>query len=175
MRHVMNVRKTLGTRTIFNLLGPLTNPANATNQLLGVYDKKWLTTHCETLKELGSKNVLVVHGCDGMDEITLTNNTYICELKNNNINNYTFDPREIGYEYLSLEDIKGGDPQYNAECFLKMINGGHKKFQKIVEINAGAALYLVGMAKNIKEGSEIVAKTIDEGKTKNFITKIING
>jgi len=175
MRHVMNVRKTLGTRTIFNLLGPLTNPANATNQLLGVYDKKWLTTHCETLKELGSKNVLVVHGYDGMDEITLTNNTYICELQNNNINNYTFDPREIGYEYLSLEDIKGGDPQYNAECFLKMINGGHKKFQKIVEINAGAALYLVGMAKNIKEGSEIVAKTIDEGKTKNFITKIING
>ena len=175
MKHVMKVRKTLGTRTIFNLLGPLTNPANATNQLLGVYDKKWLTTHCETLKELGSKNVLVVHGYDGMDEITLTNNTYICELKNNNINNYTFDPREIGYEYLSLEDIKGGDPQYNAECFLKMINGGHKKFQKIVEINAGAALYLVGMAKNIKEGSEIVAKTIDEGKTKNFITKIING
>ncbi len=175
MRHVMNVRKTLGTRTIFNLLGPLTNPANATNQLLGVYDKKWLTTHCETLKELGSKNVLVVHGYDGMDEITLTNNTYICELKNNNINNYTFDPREIGYEYILLEDIKGGDPQYNAECFLKMINGDHKKFQKIVEINAGAALYLVGMAKNIKEGSEIVAKTIDEGKTKNFITKIING
>ncbi|PPR49392.1 MAG: Anthranilate phosphoribosyltransferase [Alphaproteobacteria bacterium MarineAlpha5_Bin5] len=175
MRHVMNVRKNLGTRTIFNLLGPLTNPANATNQLLGVYDKKWLTTHCETLKELGSKNVLVVHGYDGLDEITLTNNTYICELKNNNINNYTFDPREIGYEYISLEDIKGGDPQYNAECFLKMINGDHKKFQKIVEINAGAALYLVGMAKNIKEGSEIVAKTIDEGKTKNFITKIING
>ena len=175
MKHVMKVRKTLETRTIFNLLGPLTNPANATNQLLGVYDKKWLTTHCETLKELGSKNVLVVHGYDGLDEITLTNNTYICELKNNNINNYTFDPREIGYEYILLEDIKGGDPKYNAECFLKMINGGHQKFQKIVEINAGAALYLVGMAKNIKEGSEIVAKTIDEGKTKNFITKIING
>ena len=147
MKHVINVRKTLATRTIFNLLGPLTNPANAKNQLLGVYDKKWLTTHCETLKELGSQNVLIVHGCDGLDEITLTNNTLISELKNNKISNYTFDPREIGYEYISLEDIKGGDPQYNADCFLKMINGNHKKFQKIVEINAGAALYLAGMAK----------------------------
>ena len=175
MRHVINVRKTLATRTIFNLLGPLTNPANAKNQLLGVYDKKWLTTHCETLKQLGSKNVLVVHGYDGLDEITLTNNTFICELKNNNINKYTFDPREIGYEYILLEDIKGGDPKYNAECFLKMINGHYKKFQKIVEINAGAALYLGGKAKNIKEGSEIVKKTINEGVTKNFITKIING
>ncbi len=175
MKHVINVRKTLGTRTIFNLLGPLTNPANAKNQLLGVYDKKWLSIHCETLKELGSKNVLVVHGYDGLDEITLTNNTFICELKNNNIHNYTFDPREIGYDYISLEDIKGGDPHYNAECFLKMINGDHKNFQKIVEINAGAALYLAGMAQNIKEGCEIVAKTIDQGITKNFITKIING
>ena len=175
MRHVINVRKTLGTRTIFNLLGPLTNPANAKNQLLGVYDKKWLTTHCETLKKLGSQNVLIVHGCDGLDEITLTNNTLISELKNNKISNYTFDPREIGYEYISLEDIKGGDPQYNADCFLKMINGNHKKFQKIVEINAGAALYLAGMAKNIKEGTEIVKKTINEGKTKNLITKIVDG
>ena len=174
MRHVINVRKTLGTRTIFNLLGPLTNPASAKNQLLGVYDKKWLKTHCETLKELGSNNVLVVHGYDGLDEITLTDNTLICELKNNNIKHYTFDPREIGYEYITLADIKGGDPEYNADCFLKMINGEHKKFQKIVEINAGAALYLAGIAKNIKEGSIIVAKTIDEGLTKNFITKIIN-
>ena len=174
MKHVINVRKTLGTRTIFNLLGPLTNPANAKNQLLGVYDKKWLTTHCETLKELGSQNVLIVHGLDGLDEITLTNNTFICELKNNQINNYTFDPREIGYEYISLEDIKGGDPQYNAKSFLKMINGEYKKFQKIVEINAGAALYLAGMAKNIKEGSAIAKKTINEGKTKNFIKNIIN-
>ena len=94
--------------------------------------------------------------------------------KNNQINNYTFDPREIGYEYISLEDIKGGDPQYNAKSFLKMINGEYKKFQKIVEINAGAALYLAGMAKNIKEGSAIAKKTINEGKTKNFIKNIIN-
>ena len=86
MKHVINVRKNLQTRTIFNLLGPLTNPANAKNQLLGVFEKKWLSIHCEALKELGSERVMIVHGIDGLDEITLTNNTLIAELKNNQIN-----------------------------------------------------------------------------------------
>ena len=174
MKHVINVRKTLGTRTIFNLLGPLTNPANAKNQLLGVYDKRWLNTHCEALKDLGSKKVMIVHGFDGLDEITLSQNTYICELKENKIYNYNFDPREIGYEYISLEDIKGGDPKYNAESFLKMINGDYIKFQKIVEINTGAAIYLAGKAKNIKEGALIAKKNITEGRTKEFISSITN-
>ena len=175
MKHVINVRKTLGTRTIFNLLGPLTNPANAKNQLLGVYDKKWLNTHCEVLKELGSKNVMVVHGFDGLDEITLSQNTHICELKNDNIYNYNFDPREIGYEYIALDEIRGGDPKYNAESFLKMINGNFVQFQKIVEINAGAAIYLSGKAKDIKEGALIAQKSINENKTKDFISRITNG
>ena len=174
MKHVINVRKTLGTRTIFNLLGPLTNPANARNQLLGVYDKKWLITHCEVLKELGSNNVMVVHGEDGLDEITLSKNTYVCELKDKKIKNYILDPREIGYDYISLEEIKGGDPQYNAECFLKMIEGNFNQFQNIVELNAGAAIYLAGKCSNIKEGAIIANKTISEGKTKEFITKITN-
>jgi len=174
MKHVINVRKTLGTRTIFNLLGPLTNPANAKNQLLGVYDKRWLNTHCEVLNELGSNKVMVVHGFDGLDEITLSQNTYICELKNKKITSYNFDPRDIGYEYILLEDIKGGDPKYNAECFMKMINGGYNQFQKIVEINAGAAIFLSGKAINIKEGALIAKKSISEGKTKEFISKITN-
>ena len=174
MKHVINVRKTLATRTIFNLLGPLTNPANAKNQLLGVYDKKWLNTHCEVLKELGSKNVLVVHGLDGLDEITLTDKTHICELKHNKIFNYNFDPRDIDYNFISLNDIKGGDPKYNAECFNKMINGDYIEFQKIVEINAGAALYVAGKATNLKEGAIIAKKSIVEGRAKEFIKKIIN-
>ena len=174
MKYVINVRKTLGTRTIFNLLGPLTNPANATNQLLGVYDKKWLNTHCEVLKELGSNNVMVVHGVDGLDEITLSQNTHICELKDQTIHNYILDPREFGYDYISLEEIKGGDPQYNAKCFLKMIDGNFNQFQNIVELNAGAAIYLAGKCSNIKEGAIIANKTISEGKTKEFITKITN-
>ena len=174
MKHVINVRKTLGTRTIFNLLGPLTNPANAKNQLLGVYEKKWLNTHCEVLNELGSNKVMIVHGFDGLDEITLSQNTYICELKDKKIKNYNFDPRDIGYDYISLEDIKGGDPKYNAECFIKMINGEYDQFQKIVEINAGAAIYLSGKASDIKEGALIAQKSITEGKTKDFISNITN-
>ncbi len=174
MKHVVNVRKTLETRTIFNLLGPLINPANTKNQLLGVYDKKWLNTHCEVLKELGSKNVLVVHGFDGLDEITLSNNTEICELKKNKIESYIFDPRDIGYDYITLEEIKGGDPEYNAKSFMKMINGEYPPFQKIVEVNAGAAIYLAGKVENIKEGAFIAQKSIVEGKTKKFISKVTN-
>ena len=174
MKHVINVRKALATRTIFNLLGPLTNPANAKNQLLGVYDKKWLNTHCEVLKELGSKNVMIVNGLDGLDEITLSQNTYVYELKDEKILNYIFDPREIGYNYISIEKIKGGDPKYNAESFFKMINGNFEEFQKIVEINAGAAIYLSGKCSNIKEGAIIANKFISDGRTKEFITKIIN-
>ena len=174
MKHVINVRKTLSTRTVFNLLGPLINPANAKNQLLGVYDKKWLNIHCEVLNELGSNKVMVVHGFDGLDEITLSQNTHICELKDKKIHNYNFDPRDIGYDYISLDGIKGGDPKYNAESFMKMINGDYPQFQKIVEINAGAAIYLADKAKNIKEGALIAHKSITEGKTKEFLSNIIN-
>ena len=124
------------------------------------------------LNELGSNKVMVVHGFDGLDEITLSQNTYICELQNKKITNYNFDPRDIGYEYISLDDIKGGDPKYNAECFMKMINGDYNQFQKIVEINAGAAIYLSGKAINIKEGALIAEKSIAEGKTKEFISRI---
>tara|TARA_Y100001970_G_scaffold252961_1_gene327206 strand:- start:915 stop:1916 length:1002 start_codon:yes stop_codon:yes gene_type:complete len=174
MKYVINVRKTLGTRTIFNLLGPLTNPANTKNQLLGVYNEKWLSTHCEVLKDLGSQNVMVVHGIDGLDEITLSNNTLISELKEKKITSYTFDPRDIGYDYISLEEIKGGDPQYNAECFLKMIDSNYPQFQKIVELNAGAAIYLSGKCSNIKDGALIASEAINKGITKKFITKITN-
>ena len=95
-------------------------------------------------------------------------------LKDKTINSYTLDPRDIGYDYISLEDIKGGDPKYNAECFLKMIDGNYSQFQKIVELNAGAAIYLSGKCTNIKDGALIASKTINEGITKEFITKIIN-
>ena len=117
---------------------------------------------------------MVVHGIDGLDEITLSQNTLICELKDKTIKNYTLDPRDIGYDYISLEEIKGGDPKYNAECFLKMIDGNYPQFQKIVELNAGAAIYLSGKCSNIKEGALIASKVINEGITREFIKKITN-
>ena len=174
MKNVINVRKNLGTRTIFNLLGPLTNPAKAQKQLLGVYSKDLVSMHCNCLKELGSEKAIVVHGLDGLDEISLSDKTYINELNDNKILEYTFDPRDYGYDLIKMEDIKGGDPEYNADCFNKMINGNYKKFQEIVEVNAGAAIYLSGLTTNLKESFVIAKKVIEEGTTKNFVNSLID-
>ena len=174
MKNVINVRKKLATRTIFNLLGPLTNPAKANKQLLGVYSKNLVSIHCNCLKELGSEQAIVVHGLDGLDEISLSDNTYINELRDNKILEYTFDPRDYGYDLIKLEDIKGGDPEYNASCFNKMINGDYKKFQEIVEINAGAAIYLSNLTQNLKESFDLSKKVIEEGITKNFVNSLID-
>ena len=174
MKYVMPARQKIGKKTLFNLLGPHTNPCGAKKQILGVYDKELVKSFAAVAKNLSMEHVLIVHGFDGLDEITLSQNTYVCELKNKKITNYYFDPRDIGYDYIALDDIKGGDPKYNAECFMKMINGDYNQFQKIVEINAGAAIYLSGKANNIKEGALIAEKSIYEGKTKEFISSITN-
>ena len=122
MKNVINVRKNLATRTIFNLLGPLTNPAKASKQLLGVYSRDLVSMHCNCLKELGSEKAMVVHGLDGLDEISLSDNTLINELKDNKVLEYSFNPIDYGYDLIKLEDIKGGDPEYNANCFNKMLS-----------------------------------------------------
>ncbi len=174
MKNVINVRKKLATRTIFNLLGPLTNPANAKKQLLGVYSKDLVSMHCNCLKELGSERAIVAHGLDGLDEISLSDKTFINELKNNKISEYIFDPTDFGYDFINIEEIKGGDPSYNAECFNKMINGDYKSFQKIVEINAGFVIYLSNLTNNLKDGIKFAKKIIEDGTTKKFVNLLIN-
>ena len=175
MKNVINVRKNLATRTIFNLLGPLTNPANAKIQLLGVYSKELVSMHCNCLKELGSERALVVHGLDGLDEISLSDKTLINELKDNKINEFVFDPKNYGYDYIKIEEIKGGNPDFNSYAFLDMINGNNEPYQNIVAINAGAAIYLSGKAKSLKEGFKIAHKVLDEGITKDFVYSVTNG
>ena len=174
MKHVIKVRKELGTRTIFNLLGPLTNPANTKRQLLGVYDKKWVKIHCKVLKELGSTRAMVVHGKDGLDEISLSEITFVAELKDNKITEYIFDPKEYGYEYIKNSDIIGGSPEYNAKKFLEMLDGQNKKFQHIVELNAGAAIYLSEITNNLKEGFNLARHVIENRITKKYLNKIIS-
>ena len=174
MKHVINVRKLLGTRTIFNLLGPLTNPANAKNQLLGVYNNKWVNIHCEVLKNLGSNHALVVHGQDGLDEISLSSNTNVAELKDGIIKEFVFNPRDYGYEYINNSDIQGGDAEYNAGKFIEMLNGENINFQHIVELNAGATLYLSNKSKNLKEGFKLARYVIEQKISKNFLEKIIS-
>jgi len=174
MKHVAKVRKQLGTRTIFNMLGPLTNPASAKRQLLGVFEKRLVRIHCEVLKKLGSSNALVVHGFDGLDEISLTSPTHISELKNDNINDFIFDPKDYGYDYIKIEEIAGNDPAYNAKAFIELLDAPNNSFQKIVELNAGASLYLSGLCNNIKDGIELAKNTINSKKTKNFFDKLID-
>ena len=174
MKHVVNIRKQLGTRTIFNLLGPLTNPASTKRQLLGVFDKKWVRVHCEVLKELGSTHAMVVHGDDGLDEISLCSPTYISELKEGQITDYIFDPKDYGYNYININDILGSNAEYNAKTFIEMIEAPNNSFQKIVELNAGAALYLSGLTKNLKDGFNLAKKTINEKKSKTYFTNLLN-
>jgi len=174
MKHVINIRKQLETRTIFNLLGPLTNPASAKKQLLGVFEKKLVSMHCEVLKDLGSTRVMVVHGMDGLDEISLSAPTQISELVDQKIINYTLDPKEYGYNYINIEDIKGGDAEYNAKSFLDLLENPNNSFQKIVELNAGAAIYLSGITNTIKDGFEKAHQIIESGKTKSFFSNLIN-
>ena len=173
MKHVINVRKELATRTIFNLLGPLTNPANAKRQLLGVFDKKWVKIHCEILQELGSIRAMVVHGKDGLDEISLSEKTIIAELKNNKITEYNFDPRDYGYDFINISDIKGGNPSFNANKFLEMLDGKNIKFQHIVELNAGAALYLSDISSSLSEGFNLARYVIENKITKDYLKKIL--
>ena len=173
MKHVINVRKNLETRTIFNLLGPLTNPASTKKQLLGVFDKKWTNIHCEVLKDLGSTNAMVVHGTDGLDEISLSAPTLVSELKNEKITNYTFDPKDYGYNYINIEDIKGGDSDYNANAFLTMLDNPNNSFQKIVELNAGAAIYIAGITNSLKDSFLKAHQLIKTGQTREYFRNLV--
>ncbi len=164
MRFVGPTRKNLGFRTIFNILGPLANPANATYQVVGVFEEKLIPIYAEVLKELGIKRVLVVHGKDGLDEITTTDETMIAEVKDGKITNYTIKPEDFGFERATVEDLVGGDASIN-KGILKDVLGGEKGPKRdILLMNAGAALYVAGKADSIKEGITVAAEIIDQGK-----------
>ena len=163
MKHAAAVRKELGFRTIFNLLGPLTNPANAHAQVLGVFDSKWVTPLAEVLRELGSRHALVVHGFDGLDEITLTGETQIAELKNGKVNNFSFDPKEFGYSLCSVADLKGAEPETNAEIMREILNGSSGPKTDIVVLNAAAAIYVGGKADSIEKGILVAKNSIESG------------
>lgn len=163
MQYAQGVRKELGIRTIFNLLGPLTNPAFATHQLLGVYDKKLLKIFAGVLKNLGIRHGLVVCGLDGLDEITTTTDTLICELKEGKIRSYKISPSDFGIKKSRLKDLLGGDTEANIQIAREVLQGirGHKR--DIVLLNAGCAIYAADRARSIKEGIELAKESIDSG------------
>lgn len=164
MKYVAKERKELGTRTIFNLVGPLVNPAKLKGQLLGVYRKDLLKTTCLVLKELGLEKVMVVHSEDGLDEISISDETNICELKNGEILEYKIKPEDFGFNRGVIEDIKGGDLEYNANIILEILKGKKGIKRDIVILNSGAAIYIGNRANSIEEGIEIAKTMIDTGQ-----------
>jgi len=163
MKRVAGVRKKLGVRTVFNILGPLTNPAGAKGQIIGVFDKKLCEPIAYALAELGTEHAMVVHG-DGMDEITNTGETYVAELKNGEVSTYTITPESLGILRASLEDIKGGTPKENARDLLCIFKGQKGPKRDLVVMNAAAALYVSGIVGSIKQAIPIAEDAIDSGK-----------
>ena len=166
MKHAADVRRELGFRTIFNLLGPLTNPAGVKAQVVGVFDPKWTSPLANVLKNLGTQHAFVVHGEDGLDEITLTCNTRVSELKSNKIRDYSLNPTELGLEYCSTEDLKGGSAEDNATILRELLDGAGGPKRDIVLLNASAAIVAAGKAGDIKTGLELARKSIGSGEAR---------
>lgn len=172
MRHVGPTRVELGTRTIFNLLGPLSNPASVTRQLVGVFDAKWVRPLADVLQQLGSKSVWVVHG-DGLDEMTVTGETLVAELKDGEIREFSVTPQDAGLETHSFEDLKGGDAKYNAAALRDVLNGAKNAYRDIVLLNAAASLIVAEKVNNLKEGAKLAANSIDSGAAKTVLEKLV--
>lgn len=173
MKYVGPIRKELGFRTVFNILGPLTNPGSPKMQLLGVYDEYLVEPLAQVLINLGVKRGMVVYGKDRLDEISMSAPTAVCEFKDGWFRSYTIAPEDFGFERCTKDDLKGGTPEENAKITREILGGakGHKR--NAVLMNAGAALYIGGKAETLKDGIALAAKIIDSGKTLETLDKLI--
>lgn len=173
MKYVGAIRKELGFRTVFNILGPLTNPASPTMQLLGVYDGYLVEPLAQVLVNLGVKRGMVIYGTDKLDEISLSAPTRICEIKDGWFKSYLIAPEDFGFERCRKEDLIGGTPEENAKITLEVLNGvkGHRR--NTVLMNAGAALYIGGKAGNMHEGIALASELIDSGMAMKTLKKLI--
>ncbi len=174
MRHVGPVRKALGMRTIFNILGPLSNPANASYHLVGVFDESLLAVYGNALKELGVKRAMVVHGTDGLDEITISGETKVCELKEGDLSYYSIKPEDFGLKSASLSEIKGGDRATNAKILRELFDGKTGPMRDVLLLNAGAAFYICGKAASIEFGVQMASKLIDSGHARKKLQEFIH-
>ena len=163
MRHVGPARTELGTRTVFNLLGPMTNPGSVKRQLTGTFDRVWNRPMAETLRELGSETVWIVHGSDGTDEISIAGPTWVAQLKDGEITEFEISPEDAGLPVHSFDAILGGDPAENATALRALLAGATGAYRDAVLLNAAAALMIAGKAANLAEGAEIAAESIDSG------------
>ncbi|MEE8279253.1 MAG: anthranilate phosphoribosyltransferase [Alphaproteobacteria bacterium] len=173
MRHVAPTRVELGTRTIFNLLGPLSNPANAKRQLLGVFDRQWVEPMAEVLGSLGSERAWVVHGSDGLDELTTTGTSYVAELNNGKLSTFEVRPEDAGLSRAAPGDLKGDDANTNAQAMRAMLDGEPGPFRDIVLYNAAGALIVAGVAEGLRDGVALGAEAIDSGKARAVLDRLV--
>ncbi len=172
MKHAIGPRKEIGIRTVFNVLGPLTNPAKANVQVLGVFDSSLTEKIAGVLSELGSERALVVHGADGLDELSTTGENIITEIKDGQLMTYKLNPEDFGFKKARLEDLKGNDPENNAMIINQIFMGEPGPKRDIVVLNAGAAIYAAGLTKDIKVGFKRAAETIDGGHALNKLNEL---
>ena len=173
MRHVAPVRVELGTRTLFNLLGPLSNPAGVPRQLLGVFSEVWLEPLTQVLKELGSERVWTVHGSDGLDEITTTGPTHVVALEDGAVRRFTIDPQELGICLARPEELKGADPEHNAAQLRAVLDGARTAYRDVAVLNAAASLVVAGAVADLKDGLARAERSVDSGAARGALDRLI--
>lgn len=173
MKHAIGPRRELATRTVFNVLGPLTNPAGAKRQLIGVYDGALTEALAGVLGQLGSERALVVHGSDGLDEITLTGPTQVSELRDGRVSTRQIDPRDFGLQLAPAEALQGGDAAYNARILREVLDGREGPRRDVVLINAAAAIAVGGQAEDTTAGLELARASIDSGRARQALDRLV--
>ena len=173
MRHVGAARVELGTRTIFNLLGPLSNPAGVRNQLLGVFSRAWLEPLAEVLRNSGSRRVWVVHGSDGLDEMTTTGPTSVAELDGGRIRLFDVSPEDVGLGRAHSSELKGGDPEHNARALREVLAGAKTPYRDIALLNAAGGLVVANRAATLEDGIALAARAIDDGRAAQTLERLI--
>jgi anthranilate phosphoribosyltransferase len=173
MKHVGPTRIELGTRTIFNLLGPLSNPAGVKRQMVGVFSRQWVEPLAHVLKNLGSERAYVVHGSDGLDEITTSGPTSVAALENGKVTTFEIKPEEFGFAKARPEDLRGGDAETNASAVMDVLRGKKGPFRDVAILNAAAAIVVAGKAKDLKEGVAVAAKAVDSAEAEGRLDRLI--
>ena len=173
MKHAIGPRKELAVRTIFNVLGPLTNPAKAPNQVMGVYDKNLIEPIANVLKELGSRHVMVVHSDDGLDELSIADKTYVAELKDGNVSTYSVHPEDFGLTLGDLKDIRADNADASLALITEAFSGGNGTAKNIISLNAGAAIYVSGLTKSLQSGIDRANQVLSDGSSQKKLDEYI--
>ena len=173
MKNVGATRVELGTRTIFNLLGPLSNPAGVKRQMVGVFSRQWIEPLAQVLKNLGSESAWVVHGSDGLDEITISGPTYVAALEKGSVRTFEIVPEEFGIKRVGPDALRGGDAPENADALLGVLKGKRGPFREVAVLNAAAALVVAGRARDLKDGAMLASKSVESGEAEGRLDRLI--